>query len=372
MRPKEKQLMIGIGVVVVIGAIVGIISVARQTAERPSDLTTQGSNVRERANEEISPEVEQQLTATSILNAEEAALSGESSLSFLNDKQVEQATPETEVAPPQQDIIIQEVQPPLENPDTFNKEEAIKNQFNSLLPIITNSNGGFVLVQNAKNEQQERPLTPQELALQAVGQQLPNGQLVVPPQNQSKIIARGGEILWGITANRIDTDAPSIVRIRIVDDRFPEATAIGTANRSGEQVSVTINRIFTQEHTLDANAILVDTETGNGLLTGKVDRKIMQRYFLPFALAFIGGAGEAISERASSTKIDSAGSTSVATISSSEATNKQVIGKAIGTGVQNINTQLGKDADKAQTQVVIEPGVAVGVFLLDDLTAQAQ
>lgn len=180
-------------------------------------------------------------------------------------------------------------------------------------------------------------------------------------------IAVAGDTLFGVLNSQINTDEPDMVHLTITAGPLKGGTMVGTASRQNEVVKVVLTSLFFNRKAYNLTAQVMDVETARGVLSGDVDRKLMQRYGLPFLGGLVTGIGAAIAQGASQVTSSAAGTTS----STSPLSSRQIAGAALGSGAQGVSRQIQANASKTDPAVFIPAGLPVGIFLLSDAVAKA-
>lgn len=179
-------------------------------------------------------------------------------------------------------------------------------------------------------------------------------------------IAMAGDTLFGVLNSQINTDEPDMVHLTITTGPLKGGTMVGTATRQNEVVKVVITSLFFNRKAYNLTAQVMDVETARGVLSGDVDRKLMQRYGLPFLGGLVTGLGAAIAQGASQVTSSAAGTTST----TSPLSSRQIAGAALGAGAQGVSRQIQANANKTEPAVFIPAGLPVGIFLLSDAVAK--
>lgn len=188
-----------------------------------------------------------------------------------------------------------------------------------------------------------------------------------PKEEVEPPIAMAGDTLFGVLNSQINTDEPDMVHLTITTGPLKGGTMVGTATRQNEVVKVVITSLFFNRKAYNLTAQVMDVETARGVLSGDVDRKLMQRYGLPFLGGLVTGLGAAIAQGASQVTSSAAGTTAVTAPLSS----RQIAGAALGAGAQGVSRQIQANANKTDPSVFIPAGLPVGIFLLSDAVAKS-
>lgn len=179
-------------------------------------------------------------------------------------------------------------------------------------------------------------------------------------------IVSGGTEWFGKLRTPINTDAPGDVIVDVISGPYANTRMWGKATRRDELIRVELSQWAVGGKTLPVNVVALDMESGNSLLSGEVDRKLMERFGWPFLAAAVSGWGQAKATTGSTTAITSAG----AVVASQTPSNSQIFGSAIGQGANAVAGGLNAAASAAsQKKVTKEAEEVIALYFLADVTA---
>lgn len=102
------------------------------------------------------------------------------------------------------------------------------------------------------------------------------------------VVVDAMEIFGARLSSPIDTDLTNYVSAEITTGRLAGAFLIGSTSITGEGMNVTFTAMRHAGRSYPINAIALDMQTSTNAVAGNVDRKILQRYVFPVAMAFAG------------------------------------------------------------------------------------
>lgn len=270
-------------------------------------------------------------------------------------KQEADAAAAARATPP---LNAQSDQPTMTPEQAQARTEAMRTMINGLLQRP--QPGRVLVVATPPAEDTSKQAAPTDRAAQPTRVSATTKEEVEPP------VAMAGDTLFGVLNSQINTDEPDMVHLTITTGPLKGGTMVGTATRQNEVVKVVITSLFFNRKAYNLTAQVMDVETARGVLSGEVDRKLMQRYGLPFLGGLVTGLGAAISQGASQVTSSAAGTIS----STSPLSSRQIAGAALGAGAQGVSRQIQANANKTEPAVFIPAGLPVGIFLLSDAVAK--
>lgn len=367
---KSKQLvLLGIGAAVLIVVIIfgSAKLMGGAKAESPSSVAVTPSSGSPEKTPEVTPAYRLEIERHNTEKRREAEIAGRTSLPVLLPVAVDaQEKPKTRTPDQPGPAAATPTQAtpaagPAIDPDLYRaRQESMRIQIAGLLqrPLPTRT----LVVSNHRDEPAGNAAgLPRTDASTNAPRENPGSAAVTP-------IAYAGDTLFALLKATIDTDEPDLVRFEIpAGQPMAGATLTGTATRQNELVKVVVNTMFYNKVTYDLTAQAVDIDTGRGLLAGEVDRKLIQRYGLPFLGGFVTGLGAALAQ--GGTTVNSTGTTmSVAT---TPLRNRQVMGAAFGAGANGVNQQIQRAASNAEIAVHVPSDIPVAIFLLSDVVPKS-
>lgn len=255
-------------------------------------------------------------------------------------------------------------EPPVSAEAMQAKTEAMRGMINALLQRPQPSRNLVMAVVPEDTKKVAAPGSPQTVSGVP---QTAGSKVTAPP------IAYAGDTIFAVLNSYINTDEPDMVHLTVTSGPLKGGTLVGTATRQKEVVKVVVTSLFLDRKAYDLTGQVMDIDTARGVLSGEVDRKLIQRYGLPFVSGFITGLGQALAQGGTQTSsttgaIGLGGTTSITT---SPLNTRQIAGASIGAGAQGINQQIQSSARNTEPSVFIPGGMPVGVFLLSDVVMKS-
>lgn len=176
---------------------------------------------------------------------------------------------------------------------------------------------------------------------------------------QSGVELVGGlEIAVGELASPVDTYKTNYTSARIVAGKLSGALLTGTVKvyEEGVQSHFTGMRFSGQYYQIDA--IALDERTSTDALEARVDRRYLERFVFPVAMAAVGAYSQAKAERGSTVIVSQNGSIGIETPAPSS---EQARNAGIGAGIRIIGQEAAKEAAKPLRFHLTE-GTPVGIL----------
>lgn len=187
------------------------------------------------------------------------------------------------------------------------------------------------------------------------------------PAGQSGVELVGGlEIAVGELASPVDTYKTNYTSARIVAGKLAGALLTGTVKvyEEGVQSHFTGMRFNGQFYQIDA--IALDEKTSTDALDARVDRRYLERFVFPVAMAAVGAYSQAKAERASTVIVSQNGSIGVETPAPSS---EQARNAGISAGIRIIGQEAAKEAAKP-LRFHLADGTPVGVLFRQPVLAK--
>lgn len=157
------------------------------------------------------------------------------------------------------------------------------------------------------------------------------------------------------------------VIVEMTSGPLNHARLLGTAQRRGDLMGVSLTQLNWQGKTLPVDAVLVSPETRETAVASSVDHHYGARLLYPSLAAVASGAGQAIALSGSSQASSAFGTASTYR----DLNTGQILGVGIGAAGNNLQQVLNEMAPKGPT-VKLDAGVPVGVMFLKDVVDKAE
>ena len=145
------------------------------------------------------------------------------------------------------------------------------------------------------------------------------------------------------------------------------ARLLGTAQRRGDLMGVSLTQLNWQGRTLPVDAVLISPETRETAVASSVDHHYGARLLYPSLAAIAAGAGQAVALSGSTQSSSLYGNTSVYRNLNPE----QIAAVGVGAAGNNLQGVLNEMAPKGPT-VKLDAGVPVGVMFLKDVVDKGE
>lgn len=176
-------------------------------------------------------------------------------------------------------------------------------------------------------------------------------------------VADAGMQLAGLTDALIHTDDKMPAFVSVVGGPLMGGKFACKVSRRDEVVAVLCDRMTFGGKTYKANAVVQDLNTGRAVLSGEVDRKLMERYGWPFLAAMASGYGRLIATpNTTSLTIGTAG----VTATSEKPSARDILGGAVGAGAEAVSREFGK-SKSVDLAVLVPEKTPVSIYLLDSI-----
>lgn len=368
-KTKNKQMfLVAAGIFVVLTIVIFGSSkiLGSKSSEASSSVAIPPSGTAEKtAAADITPNYRKELLEHNEQKRVEAETQGKSRLPVLIPRDVEPQAPRQR-AREDDKAVDAGTQPQTRNPGTQAADQA--------------SAARYEAMRNMANSLLQRPLpTPISVIAQEVKVPAQTPSAAAQPTQQattattkvsvdSTPIGKAGEMVYVKSDSIIDTDEPDDARFSVIQGALKGGRFVGTATRQNELVKVSVHSFFLNKQAYSVTGQVMDINTARGLLAGDVDRKIFQRYGLPFLNGFVTGLGAAVAQGNTEITSSAVGMTSTTTPLS----NRQIMGSAFGAGAAGVNQQIQRSASKAEPSVTIPEGGAYVVWLFSDIVPKSE
>lgn len=349
---KKKQLAIagGILLLVAIVIVVALNGLGQKKQPAPSNLPTIQTYGQETSAN--NPAYAQNITEYNLRRAEEAKRKGTSALPVLTT--VEEAPKPKEVQearmPP-----AQRVEDPRNAETDRQRSSAIQSQIAQLMAQWKTPEAKTTFIDQKRDASRN---SGTEGSGNAPGQ----SSAAVRANAATRVVDAGAE-LYATTDGIINTGDGMPGSATVRGGPYDGSVWTGKVARKGEVVSLTFERMTWNGKTYKAVAYAVDMETQRAVLTGDVDRKIMERFGWPFLAAMAGGYGRLMASSNNTTTIGVAG----VTTTYQKPGVSDVVAGAVGAGADNLAQGLRQNTN-AEITVQIPKDTPVMIRVIDTVT----
>ncbi len=157
------------------------------------------------------------------------------------------------------------------------------------------------------------------------------------------------------------------VVVEMTSGPLNHARLLGTAQRRGDLMGVSLTQLSWQGRTLPVDAVLVSPETRETAVASSVDHHYGARLLYPSLAAVASGAGQAIALSGSSQASSAFGTASTY----KNLNTGEIVGVGVGAAGNNLQQVLNEMAPKGPT-VKLDAGVPVGVMFLKDVVDKGE
>lgn len=182
------------------------------------------------------------------------------------------------------------------------------------------------------------------------------------------VLMSAGHWSMGTTVLATNTDANGPVVVRMIDGPLKGARLIGSAQKAGDKMGVSLTRMERKGlPSIAIDAILISPETKESTVASRVEHHYGERLLYPSLAAVASGVGQAVA-LSGSTQVSSAYGNS----SSYRNFNpEQIAAIGLGAAGNNLQRELQEMAPRGST-AYLDAEVAVGVLFLKDVVDSAQ
>lgn len=185
------------------------------------------------------------------------------------------------------------------------------------------------------------------------------------------VLIPAGAIHYAVLVTSSNSDAPGPVTVEILQGPFRGARLVGSFTRpqNADRLVVQFNSLTdVTGRSYPVNAVAVSPQTSETAVASDVDPRLVERYGLRMAAAFVAGLGEALG---------SAGSTSVSTIFGTTTTSQDSVGlgTAAAAGLGEAAGAISSDLEGAAAVgplVTLDAGDPLGVLYVESVTLAAE
>lgn len=231
--------------------------------------------------------------------------------------------------------------------------DAYKNQLNSLIDTVKmkDNKGGFSST-NFPKSSKIQTATPK------VTSSLDN--------NQKQVLARAGETYLAISTTTLNTDEGNEVVARILSGPFKDATIVGTAKTTENNVQFVFTKILRKNKAaLTANLSARKLGTNSLGMASVVKNHYVQRYLALGVSSALSGVSEAYKQTSGAGSIVTSSGTVIT--ESTDPSGKRILGNAAGELGSQLSSDI-KDLQKRKATYITNSGTVFTLFLNDDVS----
>ena len=185
------------------------------------------------------------------------------------------------------------------------------------------------------------------------------------------VIAKAGDIMYGVMTTGLNSDEPGPVLAKIVSGRLKGSTLIGAFTKGTESVAITFSTINIpgRNNSVGINAFAIDQDTARTAVADDVDKHLLQRYGSLFGGTFLSGISQAVQQAGASFAVPTdgsgtnAGQSLVKVLPQLNTTEKVIV--ALGAAGQALG-QVAVTQFNTPTTITVNAGSPIGIFFMSD------
>ncbi|BFL66196.1 DotG/IcmE/VirB10 family protein [Roseomonas mucosa] len=184
---------------------------------------------------------------------------------------------------------------------------------------------------------------------------------------QGRVLMPAGRGLYAHTVLAVSSETGGPIVLQADSGPIAGARLIGSFNRAGQsnRLVVRVTRVQYQGQTMPADGIVVAPDSMETAVATSVDQRMLERFVLPAAAAFIAGLGQAVATTSNTYgQIGALGGTSFITRLNPE----QQLAVGAGGAAQQVGRALEQAAPRGPT-IHLAANAPVGIMFLQDLRA---
>ncbi|KAF2174311.1 hypothetical protein K469DRAFT_696554 [Zopfia rhizophila CBS 207.26] len=185
---------------------------------------------------------------------------------------------------------------------------------------------------------------------------------------QGRLLMPAGRGLYAHTVLAVNSETGGPIVLQADSGPLAGARLIGSFSTAGQsnRLVVRVDRVQFQGRSIQAEAIVVAPDTMETAVATSVDQRVLERFVLPGAAAFIAGIGQAVATTSNSyTQLGPLGGASVITRLNPE----QQLAVGAGVAAQQVGRALQQAAPRGPT-IHLAANAPVGIMFLNDLRAE--
>lgn len=185
---------------------------------------------------------------------------------------------------------------------------------------------------------------------------------------QGRLLMPAGRGLYAHTVLAVNSETGGPIVLQADSGPLAGARLIGSFSMAGQsnRLVVRVDRVQFQGRSIQAEAIVVAPDTMETAVATSVDQRVLERFVLPGAAAFIAGIGQAVATTSNSyTQLGALGGASVITRLNPE----QQLAVGAGVAAQQVGRALQQAAPRGPT-IHLAANAPVGIMFLNDLRAE--
>lgn len=184
---------------------------------------------------------------------------------------------------------------------------------------------------------------------------------------QGRVLMPAGRGLYAHTVLAVSSETGGLIVLQADSGPIAGARLIGSFNRAGQsnRLVVRVTRVQYQGQTIQADGIVVAPDSMETAVATNVDQRMLERFVLPAAAAFIAGLGQAVATTSNTYgQLNPLGGTSFITRLNPE----QQLAVGAGVAAQQVGRALEQAAPRGPT-IHLAANAPVGIMFLQDLRA---
>ncbi|USQ74039.1 type IV secretion protein DotG (plasmid) [Roseomonas mucosa] len=184
---------------------------------------------------------------------------------------------------------------------------------------------------------------------------------------QGRVLMPAGRGLYAHTVLAVSSETGGPIVLQADSGPIAGARLIGSFNRAGQsnRLVVRVTRVQYQGQTIQADGIVVAPNSMETAVATNVDQRMLERFVLPAAAAFIAGLGQAVATTSNTYgQLNPLGGTSFITRLNPE----QQLAVGAGVAAQQVGRALEQAAPRGPT-IHLAANAPVGIMFLQDLRA---
>lgn len=182
---------------------------------------------------------------------------------------------------------------------------------------------------------------------------------IKPATGTVEILLQAGRIEYAQLITEANSDVPGPVLAELASGPLAGSRMIGSFKTNEEYLTLSFDTVIVDGIALTANAVALDPNTSLPGVITEIDHKYFQRIILPAAAAFIEGIGGAIGESGSTTVVVDNGA---AVSDSVDLNSRQEFFKGVEKASEKLSDIMDKNADKTKPMLRVAAGTHLGIL----------
>lgn len=174
-----------------------------------------------------------------------------------------------------------------------------------------------------------------------------------------KILLEAGRIEYAQMITEANSDVPGPILAQLASGPLAGSRMIGSFQKQDDYLTLSFTSVVVDGVAIATSAVALDPETSRPGVVTDIDRKYFQRIILPAAAAFVEGMGKAIADSGTTTVTVDGGA---AVSDNKELDTEQELFKGLEEASKKAGKVLDAEGNKAQVMVKVAAGTHIGVF----------